>query len=363
MPHAHFALSPMPTEGSLPHTPTTDAPNPFSRPSSPVGQVVEKKLHMGFVGLGNMGQKMALNLAKHLHETQQPPLKVWNRSQDRVEAFQKLAENTPTEVVQSLKEIGETCEVVFTSLGSEAVEAVYTELFAAQEGRQPSPLKKTTYIDTSTIYPTTAGRIERLASKLPGRHFLSCPAFGEPDVAEKADLVFAISGDYRSRKFAAHLLIPALGRKVMDLGSNPERAASFKLVGNTMILGVLELLAESMTLADQSGVGKENLYKLIQEIYPADSFVNYAKKLLKNDFGGEQGFTLDGGIQDASHIRHLGEEHNVPLPMIDLAHQHLVSARAAGGSDLDWSSLVGGVRIASGLPAFKDKKSRLERYE
>lgn len=52
MPHAHFALSPMPTEGSLPHTPTTDAPNPFSRPSSPVGQVVEKKLHMGFVGLG-----------------------------------------------------------------------------------------------------------------------------------------------------------------------------------------------------------------------------------------------------------------------------------------------------------------------
>jgi hypothetical protein len=55
-----------------------------------------------------MGQKMALNLAKHLHETQQPPLKVWNRSQDRVEAFQKLAENTPTEVVQSLKEIGES---------------------------------------------------------------------------------------------------------------------------------------------------------------------------------------------------------------------------------------------------------------
>lgn len=78
--------------------------------------------------------------------------------------------------------------------------------------------------------------------------------------------------------------------QVMDLGSNPERAASFKLVGNTMILGVLELLAESMTLgssfncpprrrgrptdtfspyfcgsaADQSGVGKENLYKLIQ---------------------------------------------------------------------------------------------------
>lgn len=65
---------------------------------------------------------MALNLAKHLHETQQPPLKVWNRSQDRVEAFQKLAENTPTEVVQSLKEIGES-----TSCHSIAVEEIAVE--------------------------------------------------------------------------------------------------------------------------------------------------------------------------------------------------------------------------------------------
>lgn len=57
----------------------------------------------------------------------------------------------------------------------------------------------------------------------------------------------------------------------MDLGSNPERAASFKLVGNTMILGVLELLAESMTLAEMSGVGKENLFRLIQGASDASS--------------------------------------------------------------------------------------------
>lgn len=223
----------------------------------------------------------------------------------------------------------------------------------------------------------------------------------------------------------------------MDLGSNPERAASFKLVGNTMILGVLELLAESMTLADQSGVGKENLYKLIQGASPRarpcsapDSrpkltrFSPACRALPGPDLprlrqeapqerlqrrGGlharrrHQGrcvrpcFRLPASPQSradslahCSHIRHLGEQHNVPLPMIDraspasplpcpcaaapsltlppvpcparasftVAHQHLVSARAAGGSDLDWSSLVGGVRIASGLPAFKDKVRR-----
>lgn len=85
-----------------------------------------------------------------------------------------------------------------------------------------------------------------------------------PAAAEAGELIFAISGDLRAKKHASHLLVPTLGRKVYDLGANVEKAASFKLVGNSLILGVIELLAETMTLAEQTGVGQENLYKLIQ---------------------------------------------------------------------------------------------------
>lgn len=35
------------------------------------------------------------------------------------------------------------------------------------------------------------------------------------------------------------------------------------------------------------------------------TFLNYGKKMLKNDFNGEDGFTLSGGIKDAGHIRRL----------------------------------------------------------
>lgn len=56
-----------------------------------------------------------------------------------------------------------------------------------------------------------------------------------------------------------------------------------------------------------------------------------------------------------SHIRRLAEEASVPMPIIDIAHQHLVSARANGGDQLDWSSLVGGERISAGLPPFSTK--------
>ena len=78
------------------------------------------------------------------------------------------------------------------------------------------------------IYPSTAGKLERLASSQPHRVFLSCPVFGIPRAAESADLVLAMSGDYYAKKHAAHALVPAIARKVMDLGSNVERAMSFK---------------------------------------------------------------------------------------------------------------------------------------
>lgn len=76
--------------------------------------------------------------------------------------------------------------------------------------------------------PETAGKLERLASSKPHRTFLSCPVFGVPHAAETADIILAMSGDYFAKKHAGHALVPAMARKVMDLGSNVERAMAFK---------------------------------------------------------------------------------------------------------------------------------------
>ena len=72
--------------------------------------------------------------------------------------------------------------------------------------------------------------MERLASSRPHRIFLSCPVFGIPRAAESAELILVISGDYFAKKHAAHMLVPAIGKKIMDLGSNVERAVAFKCV-------------------------------------------------------------------------------------------------------------------------------------
>jgi len=62
-----------------------------------------------------------------------------------------------------------------------------------------------------------------------------------------------------------------------------------------------------------------------------------------------------------SHIRRLTSELNSPMPVIDIAHQHMLTARAehisntlqgtAKHETLDWSALVSGVRVTAGLPA------------
>lgn len=45
-----------------------------------------------FVGLGEMGKRMATNLAKSLLKENHPPLIVYNRSSDGLDAFIKWAE-------------------------------------------------------------------------------------------------------------------------------------------------------------------------------------------------------------------------------------------------------------------------------
>jgi len=180
--------------------------------------------------------------------------------------------------------------------------------------------------------------------------------------------VIVMSGDYRSKKELAYILVPAIGRKIVDLGGNLEKAPTFKLLGNSLILGSLEILAESFTLAEKSGIGAENMHQLVQDLLPEKMLVSYGDRMTQDDFEGATGFALEGGIKDASNIRRLTAELNSPMPTVDVAHQRLLTARAlhqsgnAGTSaankfeTLDWSAIVAGSRVAAGLDAFDSQK-------
>jgi len=70
-------------------------------------------------------------------------------------------------------------------------------------------------------------------------------------------------------------------------------------------------------------------------------------------------------------MRRLTAEHNSPMPVIDIAHQHLLTARALhdanklGGAEqfevLDWSAIIAASRVAAGLEGFSSGKVSLYR--
>jgi hypothetical protein len=70
------------------------------------------------------------------------------------------------------------------------------------------------------------GELDNMVSSIPHTHLITCPVFGTPHpFADKAQLILAMSGDYRSKKEVAYLFVPAIGRKVIDLGGNVEKGA------------------------------------------------------------------------------------------------------------------------------------------
>jgi len=104
-------------------------------------------------------------------------------------------------------------------------------------------------------------------------------------MAENATLIIALSGDYGSKKEVAYTVVPAIGRRVLDLGGNVEKgdfrrraiscaciylkkliaqAPTFKLIGNSLVLGSMELIAEAYTIAEKSGIGQDLVYEYIK---------------------------------------------------------------------------------------------------
>ncbi|GAA5866312.1 hypothetical protein JCM1840_004081 [Sporobolomyces johnsonii] len=309
----------------------------------------------GFIGLGNMGASIAHNLANWLHENSLPAISLYNRTASKLPPASASIKHA-----ESPRKMARTCDVVITSLANdEAAKAVYAgakdkNAILGEEGEE----KATIFVDTSTLYPTTSVDLERDAREIPGTFYLSAPVFGPPPLAKDAKLVIVLAGDLFAKRKVQDFLVPSIGRKIIDVGSNVERATSFKLVGNSCVLGAIEVLAEAMTLADKSGVGSDLVCEFIKEFMPAPSFIGYGKTILDSNFSGETNFSAVGGLKDAGHIRRLAEEHGATVPALDVAHGHLVTAIAHGGGDLDWSSLVAGPRLAAGLSPFTGRKER-----
>jgi len=96
---------------------------------------------------------------------------------------------------------------------------------------------------------------------------MSCPVFGPPAAAKSAGLLIVLSGTEEARRTVKSYIVPTLGKGVIDCGEETSKGALLKILGNNCILGTIELLSESFTLAEKTGFDTDIFYEFIRECF------------------------------------------------------------------------------------------------
>lgn len=209
----------------------------------------------GFVGLGNMGSQMASNLATYAQENGIPRVKIWNRTRSKIEY---LAQEAHCEVLSSIEQVADECDIIHTCLANDEVAfSVYRQFF------QAANVRGVVFVDHSTLFPTTSTALQSEASSK-GAFFLSCPVFGPPAAAKSAGLLVVVSGNSTARETVKPYLVPTIGKAILDCGDDSSKGALMKILGNNCILGTIELLSESFTLAEKTGFDAGIFYDFIR---------------------------------------------------------------------------------------------------
>ena len=203
---------------------------------------------IGFLGLGRMGEPMALRQAQNGAD-----LTVWSRSSttyDEMVAAGARVAGSPTEVV-------ERSEVVLVMLAhGQATDAVL--------GRRPDgfdvPLQDRLVVNMGTVSPDYSRGLADAVSSAGGR-FVESPVSGSRVPAYAGELVAMVAGAEADLDVVEPLLGP-LTSSVLRCGDVP-RATETKLAVNVFLIGMVAALAESVHFAEGRGLDPELLRRVL----------------------------------------------------------------------------------------------------
>ena len=290
---------------------------------------------VGFIGLGNMGLPMAQNVLKAGHT-----LHVFNRTAARAESL--LSQGAQWE--SSPRAVGEKTPIVLSIL---ADDAALENVTLGERGVLVGLKRGGIHVDMSTVSPDTTKKLAQEYS-VRGVHFIAAPVFGRPEAAAAAKLWICPAGAAEAIE-QCQPLFSAMGQGVIVVGTEPHLASVLKLVGNFFVISAIETLSEAFTLAEKSGLKVDTVLEVIKALLPVPLFQGYGTRMARNEFV-PPGFVLRLGLKDVGLMRKLADQVQVPLPLADIAHQHLRAAAANGRGELDWGALISVVRELAALP-------------
>ena len=208
------------------------------------------QVKIGFIGLGNMGSRIAGRLLDHGYQ-----VSVYDKNRAQMEvvgAHGGIA-------AKSVLELARTSDVVLSCLtNDEAVQNVYTGPEGVFAGARPG----TVVLEMSTIAPGSSRELQKLGAKS-GVEVLDVAISGSTPAAE-AGTVTLLAGGSRDLFEAAEPIFQAVAKQYFLLGG-PGSGTAMKLVVNALLGVGMQAIAESVVLGERAGLDRERLLEVLSK--------------------------------------------------------------------------------------------------
>ena len=279
---------------------------------------------VGFIGLGIMGEPMALNLVKAGYK-----VTVYNRTAEKAEPLKEVGAKVAPTPAEAARNADYVVSIVSDSAASE-------EVIMGKEGVLQTIKPGAIIIDSATISPVVS---RKLACATAGKKasFLDAPVTGSKHGAEKGELTFMIGGE-RETFDRAMPLLKVLGKKHVYCGSYGA-GLSAKLAQNAIQSTMVEIFCEGFVLAVKSGVRPEVMMEIVQNSMARADLTDFkAPFIFKGDFTPY--FPLKWMHKDVTLAMEAAFARDVPMPVTAAVKEVYAAARAQGKGELDYAAIV-----------------------
>ena len=291
----------------------------------------QRPLPVGFLGLGLMGQPMALNLARA-----GTPLVVWNRNPERARPLQDAG----ARVASHPSEVFAAAHVVILMLADgDAIDAVLDRASPGFHEIVPGHV----IVHMGTTSPVYSQALAAAISDAGGA-YVEAPVSGSRGPAEHGELVAMLAGEPAATAEVRPLLAP-MCRETVLCGPVPN-GLLMKLAVNVFLIAMVTGLAESVHFAEQYGLDLHTLRSVL-DAGPMASTVSRGKvaKLLDADLRAQA--AIPDVLKNARLIVEAAHGTGAAAPLLEACGGLYAEALALGHDADDMIAVIHALRDRS----------------
>jgi 3-hydroxyisobutyrate dehydrogenase-like beta-hydroxyacid dehydrogenase len=291
------------------------------------------QVKLGFIGLGNMGSRIAQRLLDHGY-----PLVAYDMDSAKTDAVA----GKRGFAARNISELARTCDVILSCLtNDEAVQDVY----AGPAGVFAEARPGTIVLEMSTISPETSRELHRLGAKS-GIEVLDVAISGSTPAAEQGILTL-LAGGTEDLFRAAQPIFQAIAKQYFLLGG-PGSGTAMKLVVNALLGVGMQAIAEAVVLGEKVGLDRERLLEVLSKTAViAPAHVGKLARIAINDYTPQ--FPLRLMNKDFGLILRAAAKADLSMPVTEAAFG-VNSEELAEGGDEDFSAVVRRMEEVAGIP-------------